>query len=111
MVICAKTAEPIEMLFGLWARMDRRTRVKWGSRVGMFMVNRLTENLSVNQLALSKLTKPKVRNQKWRPKWRRDCSKLLVIVKCNLRSIVRFKKFIHNDFETVYYHIVKAFDR
>jgi len=24
MVICAKTAEPIEMPFGLWARMDPR---------------------------------------------------------------------------------------
>jgi len=26
-VICAKTAEPIEMLFGLWARMGRRNHV------------------------------------------------------------------------------------
>jgi len=26
-VICAKTAEPIEMLFGLWTRMDRRKHV------------------------------------------------------------------------------------
>ena len=27
MVICAKTAEPIEMPFGLWARMGRRNHV------------------------------------------------------------------------------------
>jgi len=26
-VICAKTAEPIEMTFGLWARMDHRNHV------------------------------------------------------------------------------------
>jgi len=26
-VVCAKTAEPIEMPFGLWARMGRRNRV------------------------------------------------------------------------------------
>jgi len=26
-VICAKTAEPIEMPFGLWARMGRRNHV------------------------------------------------------------------------------------
>jgi len=26
-VICAKTAEPIEMLFGVWTRMGRRNRV------------------------------------------------------------------------------------
>jgi len=29
-VICAKTAEPIEMSFGLWARMGSRNRVRWG---------------------------------------------------------------------------------
>ena len=27
MVICAKTAKPIEMPFWLWARMDRRNHV------------------------------------------------------------------------------------
>ena len=31
-VICAKTAEPIEMPFGLWAWMGSRNRVRWGSR-------------------------------------------------------------------------------
>ena len=31
MVVCAKTAEPIGMLFGLWTRMGRRNRVGWGS--------------------------------------------------------------------------------
>jgi len=31
MVVCAKTAEPIGMPFGLWARMGRRNRVRWGS--------------------------------------------------------------------------------
>jgi len=30
-VPCAKTAEPIEMLFGLWAPMGGRNRVGWGS--------------------------------------------------------------------------------
>ena len=30
-VICAKTAEPIEMPYGLWARMDHRNRVGWRS--------------------------------------------------------------------------------
>jgi len=29
-VTCAKTAEPIEMPFGLWAWMGPRNRVKWG---------------------------------------------------------------------------------
>ena len=29
-VTCAKTAQPIEMLFRLWARMGRRNRVGWG---------------------------------------------------------------------------------
>jgi len=29
-VICAKTAEPIEMPFGLWARMGRKNRVSDG---------------------------------------------------------------------------------
>jgi len=28
-VICAKTAEPITMPFGLWARMGPRNRVRW----------------------------------------------------------------------------------
>ena len=32
MVICAKTAEPIEMPFGLLARMGRRNRVLNGGR-------------------------------------------------------------------------------
>jgi len=27
MVVCAKTAEPIGMPFGLWAQMDRRNHV------------------------------------------------------------------------------------
>jgi len=27
MVVCAKTAEPMGMLFGLWARMGRRNHV------------------------------------------------------------------------------------
>jgi len=31
MVVCAKTAEPIGMPFGLWGRMGRKNRVKWGS--------------------------------------------------------------------------------
>ena len=30
-VICAKTAEPIGMPFGLWAQMGRRNRAGWGS--------------------------------------------------------------------------------
>ena len=29
-VICAKTAKPIEMPFGLWAKMDRRNHVLHG---------------------------------------------------------------------------------
>jgi len=29
-VTCAKTAEPIEMPFGLWARMGPGSRVRWG---------------------------------------------------------------------------------
>jgi len=29
-VIYAKTAEPIKMLFGLWARMGPRNHVRWG---------------------------------------------------------------------------------
>ena len=29
-VMCAKTAEPIEMPFGFWARMGARNRVRWG---------------------------------------------------------------------------------
>jgi len=32
-VPCAKTAEPIEMSFGLWARMGPRNRVRWGPAV------------------------------------------------------------------------------
>jgi len=28
----AKTAEPIEMAFGLWTRMGPRNHVRWGSR-------------------------------------------------------------------------------
>jgi len=28
-VICAKTAEPIEVPFGLWTRMGRKHRVTW----------------------------------------------------------------------------------
>ena len=32
-VICAKTAEPIGMPFGLWARMGRRNCVRWGPAV------------------------------------------------------------------------------
>jgi len=32
-VHCAKTAEPMEMLFGLWARKGRRNRVRWGPAV------------------------------------------------------------------------------
>ena len=31
MVPCAKTAEPIEMPFGLWVRMDRKNRVLDGA--------------------------------------------------------------------------------
>jgi len=31
-VICAKMAEPIQMLFWFWARMNLRNRVRWGSR-------------------------------------------------------------------------------
>ena len=31
MIICAKTAEPIEMPFGLWARME--PCVRWGPEV------------------------------------------------------------------------------
>ena len=30
MVICAKTAKPIKMPFGLWARMGPRNHVRWG---------------------------------------------------------------------------------
>jgi len=33
LVICAKTAEPIEMPFGLWAQMGPRNRVRWGPAV------------------------------------------------------------------------------
>jgi len=32
-VPCAKTAEPIKMSFGLWARMGPRNRVRWGPAV------------------------------------------------------------------------------
>jgi len=32
-VICEKTAEPIEMLFGLWDRMGRSNHVGWGPKV------------------------------------------------------------------------------
>jgi len=32
-VICAKTAEPIEMLFGLWAQMGSRSHARWGPEV------------------------------------------------------------------------------
>ena len=31
-VICAKTAQPIEILSGLWAQKGCRNRVRWGSR-------------------------------------------------------------------------------
>ena len=34
MVICAKTAEPIEMLFGLWTRMGPRKHVVGGMLTG-----------------------------------------------------------------------------
>jgi len=32
-VACAKTAEPNYMPFGLWAGIDRTSRVRWGSNV------------------------------------------------------------------------------
>jgi len=32
-LLCAKTSEPIEMPFGLWARMGPRNRVRWGPQV------------------------------------------------------------------------------
>jgi len=54
-VICAKTAEPIEMLFWLWAQMDRSNRVRWGSRdaEGRCYLNQFWGKIAINWLCVN----------------------------------------------------------
>ena len=50
-VICAKTAEPIEMPFGLWARMTRRNHVLDGdpaARRDVAMATNFGTNIDIN---------------------------------------------------------------
>jgi len=52
-VICAKTPEPTEMLFGLWPRMGPTNHVRWGSNgaEGRCHGNQFWEAICYNWLA------------------------------------------------------------
>jgi len=55
-VICAKTAKPDEMPFGLWAQMDRRNRVLHGGPVvlrDVAMATNFGTKIAINWLCVN----------------------------------------------------------
>jgi len=59
-VSCAKTAEPIEMPFGLWTRVDRRKRVLQRAHY-CYLANTIELSVCCADAALVKLFWPLVR--------------------------------------------------